>query len=122
MARKKLDSTEWYEQGDVLIIPAKIPAGVRTERGRILAYGEVTGHCHRLTDASDGLLIEVDGVLYLKVGPGGVDLAHEEHTTFEAQAGRRIDYAPDHPTDNEYRVGRVREYDHFAEEARQVQD
>lgn len=120
---KKTKKTEcWYQQGDVLIQPVRIPEGARKDAGRILARGEATGHAHRLTETSDGLLYEVNGTLYLKVGPGGVDVAHEEHKSFEAMAGQRIAYDPNHPTDNEYLVGPVKEYDHFAEEARQVRD
>lgn len=100
---------EWYQQGDVTIKPATIPSGLRTDRGRVLAYGEVTGHAHRLTEASDGLLVEVEGVLYLSVGQGGAEIIHEEHGAQVIPPG-------------EYRIGAVREYDHFAEEARRVRD
>lgn len=99
----------WFQQGDVTIKPAKIPTGAQKDRGRVLAYGEVTGHAHRLTDASDGLLIEVDGVLYLSVGPGGAQITHEEHGAQTIPPG-------------DYQIGAVQEYDHFAEESRQVRD
>jgi hypothetical protein len=99
----------WYQQGDVTIQPARIPDGAHKDAGRILAHGEVTGHAHRLTEASDGLLVEIDGQLYLRVGAGGATITHEEHKAVEIPAG-------------EYRVGRVQEYDHFQEEARQVRD
>lgn len=98
----------WYQQGDVRIQPATIPVG-GTPAGRVLAHGEVTGHAHRLTEASDGLLVEVDGALYLRVGPGGAKITHEEHKPVTVPEG-------------EYRIGRVLEYDHFAEEARDVRD
>lgn len=97
-----------YQQGDVLLIATAIPAAGKPA-GRILAHGEVTGHCHQLTEASDGLLVEVDGVLYLRVGAGGAEIVHEEHRPITVPPG-------------EYRVGRVQEYDHFAEEARRVVD
>jgi hypothetical protein len=100
--------TRWYQQGDVTIRPAVIPTG-GTDRGRVLAYGEVTGHCHQLTEASDGLLVEVEGVLFLRVGAGGAEIVHEEHKPITVPPG-------------EYVVGRVQEYDHFSEEARQVRD
>jgi hypothetical protein len=101
--------TTYYQQGDILIKPAQIPHGGGIAKGRVLAYGEVTGHCHQLTEASDGLLVEVDGVLYLRVGAGGAEIVHEEHKPVALPAG-------------EYVVGRVQEYDHLAEEARQVRD
>lgn len=99
----------WFQQGDVTIQPTTIPVGTRKPAGRVLAHGEVTGHAHRLTEASDGLLVEIDGQLYLSVGEKGATITHEEHGAIEIPAG-------------EYRVGRVQEYDHFSEEARQVRD
>ncbi len=99
----------WYQQGDVTIKPAKIPTGKRADKGRVLAYGEVTGHCHQLTAASEGLLVEVDGQLYLRVGEGCAEVVHEEHAKVALPAG-------------EYLIGRVQEFDHFAEEARDVRD
>lgn len=97
-----------YQQGDLILISAKIPQK-GNPAGHILAHGEVTGHCHELTEASDGLLIEIEGTLYLRVGSGGATIVHPEHKPIDVPPG-------------EYRVNRVREYDHFAEEARQVQD
>lgn len=98
------------QQGDVLIHQiTTIPAGTQKDAGRVLAHGEVTGHAHRLTEASDGLLIEIDGQLYLRVGEGGATITHEEHKPVELPQG-------------DYRIGRVQEYDHFAEEAREVRD
>ena len=98
-----------YQQGDCLIEQATIPCGARMEKGRVLAYGEVTGHAHRLTEVSDGLLVEVGGQLYLSVGADGAEIVHEEHKPVAVPPG-------------EYLVRRVREYDHFTEEARQVRD
>ena len=101
--------TNWIQQGDVLIQPCSIPIGTQKDAGRTLAHGEVTGHAHRLTEASDGLLIEIAGQLYLHVGPKGARIEHEEHKAVDLIEG-------------EYRIGRVREYDHFQEAARQVRD
>ena len=52
---------------------------------------------------------KVAGALYLRVGPGGAEITHEEHGPVRVPQG-------------EYRVTRVQEYDHFAEEARRVVD
>ncbi len=98
------------QQGDVLMHRiTTMPAGARKAAGRILAQGEVTGHAHRLTEASDGLLFEIDGQLYLSVGAGGATITHEEHKPVELLQG-------------DYRIGRVQEFDHFEEEARAVRD
>ena len=98
-----------YQQGDVLLLAASLPVGARKNAGRVLAHGEVTGHAHRLTEASDGLLVEIGGQLYLAVGPGGAEIVHEEHKPITLPLG-------------DYKIGRVQEYDHFAEEARTVRD
>lgn len=101
---------KWYQQGDVTMKPAKIPGSKRpVDKGRVLAYGEVTGHCHQLTEASDGMLVEVDSVLYLRVGARGAEIVHEEHGRVALPEG-------------EYVVGKVQEYDHFSEESREVRD
>jgi hypothetical protein len=99
-----------HQQGDVTLERiAALPAAARKPAGRVLAHGEVTGHAHRLTDSSDGLLVEIGGQLYLSVGAGGAEIAHEEHGAVKLEPG-------------DYRVGRIQEYDHFAEEARRVAD
>lgn len=99
-----------YQQGDVLLKSIeKMPNGKpvpRKARGYVLADGEVTGHAHVIE--SDVLLIEKDGVLYLGC-EGDVIIKHEEHGHITIPAGN-------------YEIGIVQEYDHFSEEARQVQD
>lgn len=75
-----------YAQGDVLLIPvASVPANVKTfprKDGKlILAYGEVTGHHHRIeepttegwVDENDQVFIEVKDLI------NEVRLTHEEH-------------------------------------------
>jgi hypothetical protein len=98
----------WYQQGDVTIKPvANIPGGASPLGGRVLAEGEATGHKH-LAEAEDVLLFMHDGTLYMRV-PSGTRVVHEEH--------RALDIPP-----GDYLVGKVREYDHFAEEVRPVYD
>ena len=70
-----------------------------------LAEGEVTGHAHRCTsgtvyDCPDGTrLLDTEGC----------EVTHEEHKTIELPAGRYISII-------------ATEQDHFANEARRVQD
>lgn len=99
------------QQGDVLFIPVeKLPEGCKLKRDGVLALGEATGHAHRLAEATDGLLYEApDGGLYLVSGPKMSTTVHEEHTPLKRPEGVDL-------------IGRVQEFDHFAEEARQVQD
>lgn len=102
----------YYQHGDVLIIAARLPTQGLTpwKDGRVLARGEVTGHAHRLDEASDVEAYEdAEGTLWLRVGDGGATVTHEEHGAGVIAPG-------------EYRVERVLEYDHFAEEARAVRD
>ena len=70
-----------YRQGDVLIrrisgLPTQ-KAALRTSG--ILAYGEVTGHCHKIEDTAGAEVLEVGEGLYLRVGDEGVRIVHEEH-------------------------------------------
>ena len=98
-----------YGHGDVLIIPANVPVGAKKIDRRVLAHGE-TGHAHALVDDADVSVYEDDnGTLWLRVGKGGAGITHEEHGRHEIAPG-------------EYRVGRQQEYDHFAEESRNVAD
>ena len=70
-----------------------------------VAIGSATGHRHQL--AAGAVLCEEGGQRIVE-GHGG-SMVHEEHG--QAMLG-----------EIEYDVGRVLEYDHFAEEARQVVD
>ena len=100
----------FIQQGDVLIKTTKIPAEAhavaRKGRGYVLAEGESTGHAHVIEDAVE--LLEKDGVLYIRA-TAPVVVKHEEHGPVTVPAG-------------EFEVGIVQEYDHFAEEARNVRD
>mgnify|MGYP001577835503 FL=1 len=96
-----------FQQGDVLLFPIpEIPPGTILGH-QTLAEGEVTGHCHEAV--GEGIeLIEREGTLYLSA-PQGATVTHQEHAAITLPPGA-------------YRVGRVREYSHFDEEARQVRD
>lgn len=100
---------KWYQHGDVTISLASIPPQATQVETRILAEGEATGHSHRLLENAAVEVYEHEGTLFLSVGPGGAGLSHEEHG---------LGFLPE----GSYQVGRVREYDHFAEEARAVRD
>lgn len=101
-----------WQQGDVTgELVEGLPAGAKLRRDGILAHGETTGHAHRLAEATDGLLYEgPDGTLYVKAGPRGATITHEEHGPIVV------------PADSIYRVGAVQEYDHFLEDTRRVVD
>lgn len=80
-----------YRQGDVLLIPVKtIPEGAKAgklDAGRIvLAYGEVTGHCHQIRRRTVGLF-EHEGTRFVRVPKEGAELEHEEHGAIKLAAG-----------------------------------
>lgn len=102
---KKLNAL--YRQGDVLFIPiAKLPQGKQKKRkDGVAAYGEVTGHAHRLEDLKTAEVLEIGDGLFVHVSDAGLSLGraifkHEEHGPITLPAGNyeiRIqqEYAPE---------------------------
>jgi hypothetical protein len=76
-------------QGDVLFLPIdSIPPGTRKPRADgAVAYGEVTGHSHRIADLATADVFEVGDGLYVHVSEDGISISgepgatvvHEEH-------------------------------------------
>ena len=104
----------FYQQGDVIIERVtRIPDSAEKKepnhaKGIVLADGEISGHLHLIEDTDVVTLFEDNGRKYLKIDePASV--SHDEHKTIEMDAG-------------EYEIRIVQEYDHFAEEAREVRD
>lgn len=95
-------------QGDVFVVPANVPKTAKQINVRPLAYGEVTGHSHAVIDPVGVMMYDDGGTLYLSASKE-VTVKHEEHTPVTIPAG-------------EWRVGIVKEYDAFDEEARDVRD
>ena len=111
---KRSKAIEYFEQGDVLLIPCTIPADAQPRDGVTLAEGEATGHRHRAIGQHVSLF-ERKGVRYLRT-LSDAQIEHEEHRTI---------YVPGRGTAADrkgYEVRIVREWDHFAEEARNVVD
>ena len=71
-------------QGDVLLFPvSKLPEGakeVEVKGDVILAYGEVTGHAHRIkqTEKPSARVFDLGAERYLQIAEK-VALEHEEH-------------------------------------------
>src|SRR5438067_1691460 len=102
-----MTKNEWYEQGDVCIIPvAEIPQGAEALEGNVLAEGEATGHKHQAREPIS--LFAKDGVRYFRTEFPN-EIVHEEHLPVRIPKGT-------------YRVHIVQEYDHFLEETRWVAD
>ena len=124
-----------YQQGDVLIRRIeRIPDGAKkikpTKRGFILAEGEATGHAHVVSDNTASMYTVEDQYVIQElmakyfpewsramwpmalnileiINPAAI--SHQEHGAFTIDTGI-------------YAVPIVQEYDHFAEEARNVKD
>ena len=63
-------------QGDVLLTPVpSLPEGAVKVNTCTLAYGEVTGHHHTLTQ---GDVYTLNGKMWV-VAPDGTELQHQEH-------------------------------------------
>lgn len=75
---------------------------------RRLAEGEATGHYHEAVGAGVALYETASDAVHLSA-PSGADIVHQEHRTVTLPPG-------------EYDRRIVREYDHFAEESRNVVD
>jgi hypothetical protein len=104
-------------QGDVLFIPTTdvIPEYL-TERGKndkgIVMEGEATGHHHRIADLEAAEVFRAGWASeesFVRVGPLGVSIVHEEHAPVQLPAGN-------------YRVKIAREYDYLANAARFSRD
>jgi len=88
-------------QGDVLIrridkLPKK--KALRRVNG-VLAYGEVTGHSHRVDNLTRADVLEIDNRVFLHVGEEGVRIVHDEHSPLALSAGNyeitiQKEYAP----------------------------
>jgi hypothetical protein len=85
----------------------RIPKTATRKANNHLAEGEATGHYHAAI-APDVEIYEYDGGLIL-AAPSGTEVTHQEHGAVLVPPGT-------------YDRSIVREYDHFAEEAREVVD
>lgn len=99
--------------GDVLLTRIdSLPDGkVIDHKGQhVLAWGEVTGHAHRLTvqNNNEMKVIQKDGTFYISLTVPA-PLTHEEHSKIEVPSGI-------------YKMTFEREYDYFLETISQVQD
>ncbi len=69
-----------WRHGDVLIASTTfLPAAAGLRPGSVLAYGEITGHSHRVLDPQSAEVWEHGGVLFLKVIAEQATIVHEEH-------------------------------------------
>lgn len=102
-----------YRHGDIGIIPInKIKKEYKVIKNNILAWGEATGHNHKILPKTKEDIVEVyeneKGELAVKV-KGKAVLTHQEHKTIEIPTGT-------------YMVQREREYDYWSLSTRKVID
>jgi hypothetical protein len=92
-------------QGDIFFERvAKLPSkGLKKKTDSILAHGEITGHCHKITTAISDCESYVDeqGDIYIR-SDKEIAVGHDEHTTVTLPANEWIC------------VSRQREYDPLA--------
>ena len=100
-----IDPPWMIRQGDVALIaigeiPADAESMERDARGRVvLAYGEVTGHAHALSEPGVQMLRAANSEVFLRVTEPAL-LRHEEHSPIAVPSGsyrviRQREYAPD---------------------------
>ncbi len=69
-----------WRHGDIMIAAvAAIPGGAEHRPTSVLAWGEVTGHSHRIEEAETAEILELQGVMYLNVTAPLARLVHQEH-------------------------------------------
>ena len=99
-----------YRHGDVIIVEAedtKDTTNLTERKEKVLAYGEVTGHAHRIKQENGDVAIfeEKNGQLFFQVKSDKATITHEEHKPLELDKGN-------------YHVYIQKEYDEFEEERR----
>lgn len=95
-----------YRQGDVLFIRRdSIPADHKKRENGTVAYGEVTGHSHRLSDLATAEVLECGNGLFVRVSEEGVSLSGDPGATMIHQ-----EHGPIHLSPGNYEVIIQKEY------------
>ena len=69
-----------WRHGDVMIAAVdKVPDGAQAKPTSVLAWGEITGHSHRIEDSKTAELYERNGQLFIRVIAESARVVHEEH-------------------------------------------
>lgn len=106
---------KFFQQGDVVIkVISDFPKGERVQdeqmKSKTLAYGEVTGHAHRLLYEHNNSVetFRILNTIFMNV-TAPVLLRHEEHNEIKIPIGK-------------YKIDIVRETDHMTGVIREVAD
>ena len=101
---------EQYRQGDIFFKEVSaVPSTSKRSNSPVLAYGEVTGHCHQLMDVDVFDRYDTEDAIYVS-SQQDMKVGHDEHDTIPLK-GNKI-----------YQVKRQREYDPLTSLTRQVAD
>lgn len=88
-----------HRQGDLLLVKVKaLPKGLTKKQNNVFAYGEVTGHSHRLKTKELVTYEDSNGDVYADLAKS-TELIHEEHNPIKLDAGvwqviRQREYSP----------------------------
>lgn len=116
----------YLQQGDVLLYKLdKLPKGLKKIKGKTVAYGESTGHNHTFYDDTVCVAEKFDHTT--GAGSKHVNLFEDEMKTIYAEILapvflRHQEHKPIEFKPGIYKIGIVREYDHFEKLARKVVD
>jgi hypothetical protein len=106
-----------YRQGDVLLeLVGTIPDSAKPVKEQIIAHGETSNHCHRVTDGVE--VLEAAGEKFLQVSKDG----KLEHVLVSSPATWTGEHHPIELPPGKYRVIQQQEYDPYEQHIRQVQD
>lgn len=87
-----------WRHGDVMIaVVEQVPADAKRLPTAVLAYGEVTGHSHRVEEPRSVEMFQRGDILFMKVVADWTAIVHEEHKRISIPRGI-------------YRVWQQREY------------
>ena len=101
-------------QGDIFFRTVENPVGEKKLASPIIAYGEITGHCHKISSPAISELdsvVDQNGDIFVRNMNGPISIDHDEHGTVTLPQGEW------------FSITRQREYDAAAaKRERQVQD
>lgn len=88
-----------YRQGDLLFVQVpEVPKDAVEQSNGVLAFGEVTGHRHRIKDRVQAVMLVANAIAYVRAIQEA-DIVHEEHDTITLPVGdwkvvRQREYRP----------------------------
>lgn len=106
-----------FRQGDVLLVKVNaIPKNAKEVKDKIIAHGESSNHCHRVTNNIE--VLETDGEMYLQVNEEG-KLEHVLVSNPDTWTGEHHAIALEQGC---YKVIKQIEYDPYEDHIRNVMD